>query len=321
MKLGIITNTLSTNNDELTTHDIAFAALQRGHTVYMMTVYDLYSDTKNIFANVRVVQKKGIETRVDLTRNLKNFPEEKLILNNLDVLMLRHKHEPGSKGETFHKTAREYAFHLQEAGVFVFNDPRYLPFVSSKLSTLSLDNSVLPPHQLISANFEELYKYSKDVLKYEGVIKPLGGKGGEDIYFTEKRNLRNNLRALLKQGPILIQSFIPNSGDKRVLLLEGEPIAWYLRVAKEGEFLNNIHAGGKPVKCDLTERDKKIIEVVKPKLKKYGVLFAGIDILGNYLSEMNTENPGGTVRADKLGNFNSKEKIIDYLEKKAKSKN
>ena len=71
----------------------------------------------------------------------------------------------------------------------------------------------------------------------EGVIKPLGGKGGEDIYFTEKRNLRNNLRALLKQGPILIQSYIPNNGDKRILLLDGEPIAWYLRVANEGEFL------------------------------------------------------------------------------------
>ncbi|HMV42975.1 MAG TPA: hypothetical protein PK079_21455 [Leptospiraceae bacterium] len=318
MKLGIITNTLSTRNDELTTHDIAFAALQRGHSVYMMSVYDLYSDGKTVYGNVRVIHKKGIDTRVDLTRNLKNFSEEKFRLNDLDVLMLRHKHETGDKGETFHKTAREYAFHLQEAGVLVFNDPRYLPFVSSKLSTLSLDNSILPPHQLISGNFEDLYKYCKDVLKYEGVIKPLGGKGGEDIYFTEKRNLRNNLKSLLKQGPVLIQSYIPNNGDKRILLLDGEPIAWYLRVANDGEFLNNIHAGGKPVKCDLTDRDKKIIEVVKPKLKKYGILFAGIDILGNYLSEMNTENPGGTVRADKLGNFNSKEKIIDFLEKRIK---
>ena len=316
MKLGIITNTLSTRNDGLTTHDIAFTALQRGHEVFMMSVYDLYSDGKNIFGNVRVIKKKGIETRVDLTRNLKNFPEEKLILNNLDVLMLRHKHEPGDKGESFHKTAREYAFHLQETGVFVFNDPKYLPFVSSKLATLNLDSSILPPHQLISGNFDDLYKYSKDVLKYEGVIKPLGGKGGEDIYFTEKRNLRNNLRALLKQGPILIQSYIPNNGDKRILLLDGEPIAWYLRVANEGEFLNNIHAGGKPVSCDLTDRDKKINDLVEPKLKKYGMTFVGIDILGNYLSEINTENPGGTVRADKLGNFNSKERVIEFLEKR-----
>ena len=318
MKLGIITNTLSTRNDGLTTHDIAFTALQRGHEVYMMSVYDLYSDGKNIFANARVIKKKGIETRVDLTRNLKNFPEDKLCLNNLDVLMLRHKHEPGDKGESFHKTAREYAFHLQELGVFVFNDPKFLPFVSSKLATLNLDSSILPPHQLISGNFEDLYKYSKDVLKYEGVIKPLGGKGGEDIYFTEKRNLRNNLRALLKQGPILIQSYIPNNGDKRILLLDGEPIAWYLRVANEGEFLNNIHAGGKPVQCDLTDRDKKIIDLVKPKLKKYGMIFVGLDILGNYLSEINTEIPGGTVRADKLGNFNSKERVIEYLEKRKK---
>ena len=68
----------------------------------------------------------------------------------------------------------------------------------------------------------------------------------------------------------------------------------------------------------MTDRDKKIIELVKPKLKKYGMIFVGLDILGNYLSEINTEIPGGTVRADKLGNFNSKERVIEYLEKRKK---
>lgn len=318
MKLGIITGTLSTRNDGLTTHDIAFAALQKGHEVYIMSVYDLYSDIKNIYAYARKIPKKNVNSRQEMTRNLKNFPEEKIHLNKLDALMLRHKHESGEKGESFHKTAREYAFHLSESGVFVFNDPRHLPFFSSKLSSLNFDSAIFPPNQLISGKFEELYSYCKDVLKYEGVMKPLGGKGGEDIYFTEKRNLRNNLRALLKHGPILLQSYIQNDGDKRILLLNGEPIAWYLRVAGEGEFINNIHAGGKPIKCDLSDRDRFIIDAVKKKLVGHGMYFVGIDILGTYLSEINSENPGGTVRADKLSDFHSREKVVEFIESKVK---
>lgn len=102
-------------------------------------------------------------------------------------------------------------------------------------------------------------------------MKPIGGKGGEDIYFTEKRNLRNTLKSILKKGPVLVQNYIPNDGDKRIILLEGEPIAWYKRVANEGEFINNISAGGKPVAFDLTPRDQEIIKALKSILIKYKI--------------------------------------------------
>jgi glutathione synthase len=313
MKIGFLTSAISTGNEGLTTHDLAFAALQRNHEVFYFTVFDIFARDKVILANAKILNSKNIDTRIDLTKNLKNFPTKTITLLDLDVLLLRHKMD-SDKYESFHKTAREYAFHLQEAGVKVYNDPRYLPFLSSKLSYLSLDSNLLPPYQLVSSNYSDLYHFCKDTLKYEGVMKPLGGKGGENIYFTEKRNLQNNLKSLLKTGPVLVQSYIPNDGDKRILLLDGEPIGHYTRVAKEGEFLNNIHAGGRAVKSDLTKNDKKIIDLIKPILKKYGMLFVGIDILGSYLSEINTENPGGTVRADKLGNFNSREKVIEWLE-------
>ncbi len=318
MKLGIITNTLSTRNEGLTTHDLAFGALIKGHEVYFIPVTSLSSDGRNTFSTAKKLTKEGILKREDLTHRLKDFPDFRLRLEDLNVLLLRHKFDSGSIPETYHKCAREYAFHLQERGVFVANNPQYLPFVSSKLSTIGISEEILPKHQLVSSNFEELYGYCKDKLKYEGVIKPLGGKGGEDIYFTEKKNLRNNLRSLLKKGAVMVQNYIPNDGDKRVLLLNGNAVAWYKRVAEEGEFINNIHAGGKPVKFDLTDQDKKIIACLKPRLIQYGMVLVGIDILGNTLSEINSEVPGGTVRADKLGNFGSRDKIIEFFEIKGK---
>lgn len=320
MKLGIITNTLSTRNEGLTTHDLAFGAIKKGHDVFMIPVTALSSDGRNVFAKATKIVAKNIESREDLTRNLKSFPIEKLNLEKLDALLLRHKYESGSIPESFHKYAREYAFFLMEKGVFVANDPRNLPFLSSKLATLGINPEILPEKQLVSFDFEEILSFCKEDLKYEGVIKPIGGKGGEDIYFTEKRNLRNNIKALLKKGPVMVQNFIPNDGDKRVLVLNGEAISWYKRVAVEGEFINNIHAGGKPVKFDLTDQDKKILSILKSKLKQYGMYLVGIDILGNYLSEINSEVPGGTVRSDKLGNFNSRDKIIDFLESKIKTR-
>lgn len=318
MRLGLITNTLSTRNEGLTTHDLGFAAAKRGHEVFLFPVTSLSYDGKNVFGLGTKLVVDEIPTREVMTRNLNTFPIEKVNLETLNVLLLRHKYESGRIPESYHKYAREFAFFLQEKGVFVANDPKHLPFLSTKLSVLGIDSSILPEKQMVSNDFDELITFCKDTLKYEGVIKPLGGKGGEDIYFTEKRNLRNNLKSLLKKGPVMVQNFIPNDGDKRILLLNGEPVAWYKRVAQEGEFINNIHAGGKPIAFELTPSDLKIISSIKPKLIQYGMVLVGIDILGEYLSEINSEVPGGTVRADKLGSFGSREKIIQFLESKGR---
>ena len=178
------------------------------------------------------------------------------------------------------------------------------------------DPNILPSKQFVSSNFEDLYLFCKENLNYNGVIKSLYGYGGEDVFLIEKKNLKNTLRALLKKGPVLAQDYIQNEGDKRILLLNGEPIGWYKRLAPVGETLHNIHLGGRPFACDLSENDRKIIKLLRPILVKYGMVFVGIDILGNVLSEINSEVPGGTVRVDKLGGFQSRERIIQYLEKK-----
>jgi glutathione synthase len=318
MKIGVVTNTLSTKKDDLTTHDIALAALNKGHKLFFMGVLDFYSVGNSIKGNVYPISGK-IEKRSDLLRKIGEAERKEIELDSLDAIFLRHKHKKHQKIlESFHRTAREYCFHLSERGVLVINDPKFLPFASSKIATMGLDKTILPENQMASNNFEQIYDYCKNVLNYEGVMKPLNGSGGDDIYFIDKKNLRNNLKNLLEQGQIVVQSYIKSEGDKRIVVLNGEAIAWYMRVAQEGELLHNIHAGGKPVKCDLSERDKKVIEKVGPRLVKYGIYLAGIDTLGGYLSEINSENPGGTVRADALGGFNSRDKIIEFVESRVK---
>jgi glutathione synthase len=321
MKIGFITNTLSNKNEGLTTHDIAYAAVAKNHEVYFMTVLDIYSKNFGIFGKVKVASKKNIEDRPSFTRNLKDFPEKELELSSLDVLLLRHSYNPSSGvPETIHRAAREYGFHLSQKGVYVMNNPLAIQFFSSKLATLGISKDILPKEQLVSSDFEQLFEYCKKTLDYKGVLKPLVGKGSEDILFADRKNLRNNLKYLLRKGAVLVQSYIPNEGDKRVLILNGKAISWYMRVAQEGEELNNLHAGGTAKKCDLTDNDRKIVSVVGPYLVKNDIMLAGIDILGNCLSEINTENPGGTVNADRLGGFNSRDKIIEFLEERVKKK-
>jgi glutathione synthase len=218
MKICFVTNTV-VKKDDLTTYDLAVSALSKGHEVSFMNVTDFSSRNNDVYGNVRVVKKKP-ESRADLVKLLEQTPQAEANLQKIDALFLRHKYRKGSKIlENYHKAAREYAFHLMDDDVFVLNDPRFLPFMSSKIATLGLDKSILPEKQLVSNDFNQLMTYCKETLSYEGVLKPLFGCGGNGIYFIEKKNLRNNIKALLEEGPVIAQSYIKSEGDKRILVL------------------------------------------------------------------------------------------------------
>lgn len=324
MKLCFVTNNISTKNDELTTYDMAFEAFKRGHPVYFAGVQDFHSEDNNIVGNLiklEGVQNPLLKKRSDLVDLIAQTNKENYEMEKMDVLFLRHKYKKRQKiPEELHKSVREYAFHLSEKGVFVLNDPKYLPFASSKLATLGLEKSILAQKQLVSCNFDQLYSFCDKKLNFQGVLKSVSGSGGDDIFFIDKKNLRNTLTKLLEGGQVVAQSYIQSEGDKRILLLEGEPIGWYMRVSGEKEGLHNIHAGGKAVKCDLSKRDYEIISKIRPRIIKYKMYFVGVDILGGFLSEINSENPGGTIRCDMLGGSNSRGKVIDFLESKVKQK-
>jgi glutathione synthase len=116
---------------------------------------------------------------------------------------------------------------------------------------------------------------------------------------------------------IVVQKYIPESknGDKRILLLNGEVLGAVLRMHEEGEHRNNFYAGGKPKPATVTANDKKIVSILKPHLQELGLYFVGIDILGDYLIEVNVTSPTCLQEINRLYNVRLEEKVIDFVEK------
>jgi glutathione synthase len=139
------------------------------------------------------------------------------------------------------------------------------------------------------------------------VLKPLGGKAGEGILFLQPddRNFNSLVEISTLQGqlPIMVQTYLPaaKQGDKRIILLNGEPIGTVNRVPTGSDFRGNMAVGGRAEASPLTDRDREICAEVAPKLIRDGLYFVGIDVIGGYLTEVNVTSPTGIREADRLG--------------------
>ena len=116
----------------------------------------------------------------------------------------------------------------------------------------------------------------------------------------------------------MIQEYVPavRQGDKRIILIDGTPVGAVNRVPAKGEARSNMHVGGKPMKCELTGRDREICEIIGPSLKEKGLLFVGIDVIGNYLTEINVTSPTGIQELSRFEDTNIASLIWDAIEKK-----
>ena len=116
----------------------------------------------------------------------------------------------------------------------------------------------------------------------------------------------------------MIQEYVPavRQGDKRIILIDGKPVGAVNRVPAKGEARSNMHVGGKPMKCELTGRDREICEIIGPSLKENGLLFVGIDVIGDYLTEINVTSPTGIQELSRFEDTNIASLIWDAIEKK-----
>jgi len=154
----------------------------------------------------------------------------------------------------------------------------------------------------------------------EMIVKPLHGKGGEGIFYLHRDD--RNLRSILEQSTaletrwIMAQRYIPDvrRGDKRILLLEGEPIGAVLRVPAEDEVRSNLHVGGRPVKATLDDDDRAIIAALAPSLRRDGLFFVGIDVIGGFLTEVNVTSPTGVQEINALDDTCLEARILDGVE-------
>jgi glutathione synthase len=204
--------------------------------------------------------------------------------------------------------------------IAVVNSPSGVRTVNEKVWASQFKN--ITPPTIISANPGDLLAF---VNKHKNVIaKPTNAYGGISVFHIEKgsTNTKVTLETLTDSysKPIVVQKYVAEArkGDKRILLLNGEPLGAVLRVHEEGEHRNNIYAGGKALPAKITANDKKIIKVLKPHLQKLGLYFVGIDILGDYLIEVNVTSPTCLQEMNRFYNLKLEEKVVAFVEKLVK---
>ena len=200
----------------------------------------------------------------------------------------------------------------------VVNDPINVRNAPEKLFITHF-KGVMPP-TLITNDTSEISAFRRE--HKDIIVKPLYGNGGADVFHIKPDD--ENLSSLLElyetfyKEPLIIQQYIPNvrEGDKRVILVDGEAVGAINRVPAHGEARSNMHVGGTPLKCQLTARDEELCEIIGPALKKQGLLFVGIDVIGNYLTEINVTSPTGIQELSRFDDINVAGMIWDAIESK-----
>ncbi|WP_238365929.1 glutathione synthase [Mesobacterium pallidum] len=241
--------------------------------------------------------------------------EQEVDLSTYDVVWLRQ--DPPF--DMFYITTTHLLDRIHP-GTLVVNDPFWVRNYPEKL--LVLEFPQLTPPTTIARDLPTIRKF-KD--KHGDVIlKPLYGNGGAGVFrlTPDDRNLSSlhELFTGFSREPLIVQKYLPavTKGDKRVILVDGEPVGAINRVPAEGETRSNMHVGGRPEKVELTARDREICATIGPLLKEKGQVFVGIDVIGDYLTEINVTSPTGIQELERFDGVNIAEKIWQAIEAKRK---
>ncbi|NRA86349.1 MAG: glutathione synthase, partial [Rhizobiales bacterium] len=202
--------------------------------------------------------------------------------------------------------------------VLIVNDASEVRNAPEKIFVLKFPD--LMPETLITRSQREIENFRE--IHGDIIVKPLYGNGGAGVFRLKKDD--SNLASLLElffaqnREPLMIQPFLKDVkfGDKRIILVDGEIAGAINRVPLEGQVRSNMHVGGRPEKVDITARDREICEALKPELKARGLIFVGIDVIGDYLTEINVTSPTGIREVEKFDGINIAEMILDVVEKK-----
>jgi glutathione synthase len=196
-------------------------------------------------------------------------------------------------------------------GTLVVNDPFWVRNYPEKL--LVLDFPDLTPPTTVARDLDTLKAFKE---KHSDIIlKPLYGNGGAGVFRLgpDDRNMGSlhELFTGINSEPLIAQKFLPDvsNGDKRVILVDGEPVGAINRVPQKGEVRSNMHVGGRPEKIGLSERDLEICARIGPLLREKGQIFVGIDVIGDYLTEINVTSPTGIQELERFDGTNIAEKI------------
>jgi glutathione synthase len=290
------------------TYILALEAQKRGYILFH------YLPENLIYENGRV---SALGNVFKLFPNKKTFfkksKTQKIFLDDYDVVLVRQ--DPPFNMSYITAT---YLLEMVSEKTLILNDPKSIRDNPEKLSMFNFKN-IIPP-TLISKNTEQCFNFQKKYKKT--IIKPLYGNGGEGISKLEGTNdlLKRKILKLISRykQPIVIQKYLKEikEGDRRIILIDGEYVGSVARIPKKGSVTANFHTGGTAKKVGLVRRDKKICSILKPFLKKKKLFFTGVDVIGNYLTEINVTSPTGIQEINKLNGVRLEEFFWDRVEKK-----
>lgn len=295
--------TLSISGD--TTFALCLEAQKRGHKIFHYTPDQLtYKNGKvtSLVEPLKVMDDEGNHF------NLGDPFETDFI--DIDFVLMRQ--EPPFN--MHYITYTHILEHLPE-NVRVINNPVSVRNAPEKLLVTFFKD--LMPETIISSDVDSVLNFQKT--HKDIVLKPLYGKGGEGIIrLQENDNMVEEVKNFIKDQdePIMVQPFLPEVkyGDKRIIILDGEPVGCLNRIPAKGEFRSNLGVGGIPKLSKLSESDIKICDAIKSTLKEMNLVFVGIDVIGKYLTEINVTCPTGVRQIKNLGGPDIPELFWEYAE-------
>jgi glutathione synthase len=300
------------NIDADSTFALALEAQARGHSL-------LHYLPQHLTFSHNVVRAKARPLQVRRERGnhftLGGF--ESVDLSRVDVVLMRQ--DPPF--DMAYITATHVLEHIHPK-TLVVNDPVHVRNAPEKLFVTHFPD--LMPPTLITSDPAEIAAFRaehKDI-----ILKPLFGNGGAGVFHVTPDD--ENLNALLEmftsrsREPIILQRYLPEvrDGDKRIILVDGKAVGGVMRIPAKGEARANLHVGGRAVKTTLTKREQQICEAIGPELAQRGLIFVGIDVIGDYLTEINVTSPTGIQEIGRFDNINIAGQIWDAIESRVSAK-
>ncbi len=287
-----------------TTYVMMREAERRGHDVFHCQVSDLTRVGLHTHAAGR---------RVAVEDGLRAGPAERLDFDSLELVFMR-KDPPFDIDYVF---ATYQLDGVDPERTWVLNRPDGLRAANEKC--FIQDFPALIPDTIVTMQASEIRAFMSE---HDGrcIIKPLDGMGGLGIFMLSENdpNLSSLIETSTNRGRqfVTCQRYLPRAveGDKRIVLIGGEPVGAVLRVPAPGELRGNMAAGASSVKTEVTPREREICAALKPRLDELGLVFVGIDVIGDYLTEVNVTSPTGAQEINELDDVSVEAMLWDYIE-------
>ena len=294
--------------DADSTFMLALEAQARGHRLYHYLPQDLSLRDGTLQARVQ-----PLEVRREKGNHYTLGTFETRDLAQVDIILMRQ--DPPF--DMAYITATHLLEHVHPE-TLVVNDPREVRNAPEKLFVTHFDGVL--PETLITSDRTRIQAFRSEF--GDIIVKPLFGNGGADVFHIRPDD--ENLNALIEmfeqkyREPMIIQRYLPEVrlGDKRIILVDGEPAGAVTRIPAEGDARANFHAGGKARKTELTAREREICALIGPELERRGLIFVGIDVIGDYLTEINVTSPTGIQEINNLNDIQIERLLWDAIEER-----